>query len=168
MVEKISREIQILKLFRHPHIIKLYEVISTPTDIFMIMEYVSGGELFDYIGKEKWVGEGGGGWKFGNCFQSGCQHAADFTVFSALVKFLPSPCTHPSSSSLPLPLPFLLHLPPPLLHYSEAWQELRARRKEILSTDYIWSGLLPLVSNTWSILRQQTVLMKLHTPHPQS
>lgn len=60
MVEKISREIQILKLFRHPHIIKLYEVISTPTDIFMIMEYVSGGELFDYIGKEKWVGEGGG------------------------------------------------------------------------------------------------------------
>lgn len=45
------REIQILKLFRHPHIIKLYEVITTPTDIFMVMEYVSGGELFDYIGK---------------------------------------------------------------------------------------------------------------------
>ena len=39
-----------MKLFRHPHIIKLYEVISTPTDIFMIMEYISGGELFDYIG----------------------------------------------------------------------------------------------------------------------
>ena len=48
--EKIRREIQLLKLFRHPHIIKLYEVISTPTDIFMVMEYVSGGELFDYIG----------------------------------------------------------------------------------------------------------------------
>ena len=52
VAEKIRREIQILKLFRHPHIIKLYEVISTPTDIFMIMEYVSGGELFDYIGEE--------------------------------------------------------------------------------------------------------------------
>lgn len=26
-------------------------MISTPTDIFMIMEYVSGGELFDYIVK---------------------------------------------------------------------------------------------------------------------
>lgn len=51
VAEKIKREIQILKLFRHPHIIKLYEVISTPTDIFMIMEYVSGGELFDYIVK---------------------------------------------------------------------------------------------------------------------
>lgn len=26
-----------------------YQVISTPTDIFMVMEYASGGELFDYI-----------------------------------------------------------------------------------------------------------------------
>ncbi|XP_041971512.1 5'-AMP-activated protein kinase catalytic subunit alpha-2 [Aricia agestis] len=52
VVGKIRREIQNLKLFRHPHIIKLYQVISTPTDIFMIMEYVSGGELFDYIVKK--------------------------------------------------------------------------------------------------------------------
>ncbi|KAK7580444.1 hypothetical protein V9T40_001073 [Parthenolecanium corni] len=51
VVSKIRREIQNLKLFRHPHIIKLYQVISTPSDIFMIMEYVSGGELFDYIVK---------------------------------------------------------------------------------------------------------------------
>ncbi|XP_053710306.1 5'-AMP-activated protein kinase catalytic subunit alpha-2 isoform X1 [Synchiropus splendidus] len=51
VVGKIKREIQNLKLFRHPHIIKLYQVISTPTDFFMVMEYVSGGELFDYICK---------------------------------------------------------------------------------------------------------------------
>ncbi|XP_052098962.1 5'-AMP-activated protein kinase catalytic subunit alpha-2-like isoform X3 [Mytilus californianus] len=51
VVSKIKREIQNLKLFRHPHIIKLYQVISTPTDIFMVMEYVGGGELFDYIVK---------------------------------------------------------------------------------------------------------------------
>lgn len=49
MLGKIKREIQILKLFQHPHIIKLYQVISSPTDIFLMMEYVSGGELFDYI-----------------------------------------------------------------------------------------------------------------------
>ncbi|ESO03285.1 hypothetical protein HELRODRAFT_112211 [Helobdella robusta] len=49
VVGKIRREIQNMKLFRHPHIIKLYQVISTPTDIFMVMEYVGGGELFDYI-----------------------------------------------------------------------------------------------------------------------
>jgi len=49
MDAKIRREIQILKLFRHPHIIKLYEVIETQTDIFMVMEYVCGGEMFEYI-----------------------------------------------------------------------------------------------------------------------
>lgn len=46
---KIKREITNMKLFRHPHIIRLYEVIETKEDIFMIMEYVPGGELFDYI-----------------------------------------------------------------------------------------------------------------------
>uniref|UniRef100_A0A6G1SLW6 non-specific serine/threonine protein kinase n=1 Tax=Aceria tosichella TaxID=561515 RepID=A0A6G1SLW6_9ACAR len=57
VVGKIRREIQNLKLFRHPHIIKLFQVISTPNDIFMIMEYVSGGELFDYIVKNGRLGE---------------------------------------------------------------------------------------------------------------
>lgn len=57
MVQKIRREIQYLKALRHPHIIKLYEVISTPTDIFMIMEYVSGGELFDFIVKNGKISE---------------------------------------------------------------------------------------------------------------
>nr|CDS33501.1 long chain fatty acid coenzyme A ligase 5 [Hymenolepis microstoma] len=54
---KLRREIQNLWLFRHPHIIKLYQVISTPTDIFMIMEYVSGGELFDFIVKSGKISE---------------------------------------------------------------------------------------------------------------
>ena len=49
MDEKVRREIKILRLFDHPHIIRLYEVIDTPTDIFVFMEYVEKGELFDYI-----------------------------------------------------------------------------------------------------------------------
>ncbi|ORX44641.1 Ampk Kdaid-like protein [Piromyces finnis] len=48
MVERIKREIQYLKLLRHPHIIKLYEVITTPTDIIMVMEYAPF-ELFNFI-----------------------------------------------------------------------------------------------------------------------
>ncbi|KAJ1735924.1 Protein kinase [Coemansia biformis] len=48
MVGRVNREIQYLKMLRHPHIIKLYEVITTPTDIIMVIEY-AGGELFNYI-----------------------------------------------------------------------------------------------------------------------
>lgn len=44
-----KREFKILKLFIHPHIIRLYEVIYTPTDIYVVMEYCKYGELFDYI-----------------------------------------------------------------------------------------------------------------------
>ncbi|GLT74398.1 hypothetical protein SLA2020_462010 [Shorea laevis] len=49
MEEKVSREMKISKLFMHPHIIRIYEVIETPTDIYVVMEYVKSGELFDYI-----------------------------------------------------------------------------------------------------------------------
>ena len=45
----VRREIKILSLFMHPHIARLYEFIETPTDIFVVMEYVKAGELFDYI-----------------------------------------------------------------------------------------------------------------------
>lgn len=49
MHEKIRREINILQFLKHPHVIRLYELLDTPTDIFMVMEYVPGGELFDHI-----------------------------------------------------------------------------------------------------------------------
>lgn len=47
--QQVRREINILKVCTHPHIIRLYEVIDTPSDIFVVMEYVPNGELFDYI-----------------------------------------------------------------------------------------------------------------------
>lgn len=49
MSSKVKREINILRLFKHPHIVRLYEVIDTPTDLFLVTEYVEGGELFEYI-----------------------------------------------------------------------------------------------------------------------
>ncbi|XP_060174639.1 serine/threonine protein kinase OSK1-like isoform X3 [Lycium barbarum] len=49
MEEKLRREIKIGSLFVHPHVIRLYEVIETPSDIYVVMEYVKSGELFDYI-----------------------------------------------------------------------------------------------------------------------
>ena len=51
--EKVKREIRFSKYFRHPNIIHLYEVIETQNDIIMIMEYASGGELFDLICREQ-------------------------------------------------------------------------------------------------------------------
>lgn len=55
MFDKIKREIKILKLFNHPHITKLYEYIDTPSDIFVILEYASGGELYDLISRKEKV-----------------------------------------------------------------------------------------------------------------
>lgn len=57
MHEKIRREINILHFLKHPHVIRLYELLDTPSDIFMVMEYVSGGELFDHIVHKLRVGE---------------------------------------------------------------------------------------------------------------
>lgn len=37
MEDKVKREINILKLCRHPHIVRLHEIIDTPSDIFMVM-----------------------------------------------------------------------------------------------------------------------------------
>jgi serine/threonine protein kinase len=48
-VERVAREIHILKLIRHPNIIQLYEIIETSKQLYLIMEYASGGELFEYI-----------------------------------------------------------------------------------------------------------------------
>jgi 5'-AMP-activated protein kinase catalytic alpha subunit len=48
-VERVAREIHILKLIRHPNIIQLYEIIETPKQLYLIMEFAEGGELFDHI-----------------------------------------------------------------------------------------------------------------------
>lgn len=48
-VERVAREIHILKIIRHPHIVQLYEIIETTKQLYLITEYASGGELYDYI-----------------------------------------------------------------------------------------------------------------------
>jgi 5'-AMP-activated protein kinase catalytic alpha subunit len=53
----VAREIHILKLIRHPNIIQLYEIIETKKSLYLIMEFASGGELFNYIVKRSRVQE---------------------------------------------------------------------------------------------------------------
>ncbi|KAI5416233.1 variant 2, CBL-interacting serine/threonine-protein kinase 24 [Lathyrus oleraceus] len=49
MVEQIKREISIMKIVRHPNIVRLHEVLASETKIYIILEFVMGGELYDQI-----------------------------------------------------------------------------------------------------------------------
>ncbi|GLT55361.1 hypothetical protein SLA2020_284920 [Shorea laevis] len=49
MVDQIKREISIMKIVRHPNIVSLHEVLASQTKIYIILEFVTGGELFDKI-----------------------------------------------------------------------------------------------------------------------
>ncbi|VDQ09141.1 unnamed protein product [Trichobilharzia regenti] len=43
---KVSRELEAMKRCQHPHIIRLYHVMETESNIFMVTEYASKGEVF--------------------------------------------------------------------------------------------------------------------------
>ncbi|OAG04965.1 Pkinase-domain-containing protein [Paraphaeosphaeria sporulosa] len=47
----LEREICIMKLLDHPYIVKLFDIWENRNELYLIMEYVEGGELFGYIGK---------------------------------------------------------------------------------------------------------------------
>lgn len=46
---RVQREIRFLRLLHHPHIIKVKDFFESQLDIFIVMEHIAGGELFDYI-----------------------------------------------------------------------------------------------------------------------
>ncbi|CAF97483.1 unnamed protein product, partial [Tetraodon nigroviridis] len=58
-LEKIYREVQIMKMLDHPHIIKLYQlppappqmVMETKNMLYLVTEYAKNGEIFDYLAK---------------------------------------------------------------------------------------------------------------------
>eukprot|EP00064_Thunnus_orientalis_P014448 superscaffoldBa00002504_g14493 len=46
---ELFREVRIMKTLNHPNIVQLFEVIETEKTLYLIMEYASGGEVFDYL-----------------------------------------------------------------------------------------------------------------------
>ncbi|MBA0694579.1 hypothetical protein Goari_004861 [Gossypium aridum] len=49
MIGQIKREISTMKLIRHPNVIRMYEVMASKTKIYIVLEFVTGGELFKKI-----------------------------------------------------------------------------------------------------------------------
>ena len=56
-IERIIREIEILKNIHHPNIAQMYETYSTIHNFYLMLEYVSGGDLFDYITSHNYLSE---------------------------------------------------------------------------------------------------------------
>ena len=49
MGAQIKKEISIMKMVRHDHVVQLKEVLASRTKIFIVLELITGGELFDKI-----------------------------------------------------------------------------------------------------------------------
>lgn len=79
MEEKVSREIKIGKLLKHPHIIRLYETIESMTNVYVVMEYAEHGDLFDYIVQNRRIREDEAR-KFFQQIISGLEHCHKYRV----------------------------------------------------------------------------------------
>ncbi|RXN03859.1 death-associated kinase 2 isoform X1 [Labeo rohita] len=55
--EEIEREVDILQDLQHPNIITLHDVYENRTDVVLILELVSGGELFDFLAQKESLSE---------------------------------------------------------------------------------------------------------------
>lgn len=47
--KSVIREINVLKKLQHPNIMALYDVIDTPKQLYLILEYVNGVQLHSYL-----------------------------------------------------------------------------------------------------------------------
>uniref|UniRef100_A0A5B7BX86 non-specific serine/threonine protein kinase n=1 Tax=Davidia involucrata TaxID=16924 RepID=A0A5B7BX86_DAVIN len=60
ITDQIKREIGTLKLLKHPNVVRLHEVLASKTKIYMVLDYVTGGELFDRIASKGRLSEAQG------------------------------------------------------------------------------------------------------------
>ncbi|KAJ3100280.1 hypothetical protein HDU97_002371 [Phlyctochytrium planicorne] len=56
-MNSVQREIRLMKLLHHPHIVQVKETLEDANQIFLVMEYAAGGDLYDFIKQHKPVSE---------------------------------------------------------------------------------------------------------------
>jgi serine/threonine protein kinase len=54
---RVEQELRLLPLLNHPHIVKVYDVVEDEDRYMIVMEYLTGGELFRYIVKNRRINE---------------------------------------------------------------------------------------------------------------
>ncbi|KAM3825225.1 death-associated protein kinase 2-like isoform 3-T3 [Vipera latastei] len=55
--EQVEREVCILQQLQHPNIMRLYDVFANQAEMVLILEFIQGGELFDFIAEKELVSE---------------------------------------------------------------------------------------------------------------
>ncbi|KAL4307988.1 hypothetical protein GQ457_01G046870 [Hibiscus cannabinus] len=53
LIDQTKREISVMRIIKHPNVVRLYEVMASKSKIYFVMEYVRGGELFNKVSKGK-------------------------------------------------------------------------------------------------------------------
>ena len=53
-LEKVQREVEVMKLLDHPNIIRLYQVMTTKNMIYIVSEYAPSGEIFGECQQTGW------------------------------------------------------------------------------------------------------------------
>jgi serine/threonine protein kinase len=52
MGAQLKREIAVMKMIRSKHIVQFYECLASKSNIYLVLELVTGGELFELLVKE--------------------------------------------------------------------------------------------------------------------
>lgn len=91
----VQREVRLMKLLSHPHIVQVLDIIENNDQIYIIMEYASGGELFDYIVSHGMVKEKEARMFFRQvlsavdyCHRNSIIHRGNFSPFDIILRHL--------------------------------------------------------------------------------
>ena len=46
---QIKKEIEVMKMSKHPNVVKLIDIFESSDNFYLVLEYMGGGDLFDYL-----------------------------------------------------------------------------------------------------------------------